>query len=104
MVGGGGVRGRTRTSTWGTRTSQKVLEDGSKWPFKTHRWNEWIQTDKDESNVQLNVTLRGKMGRAVVKFFEGEQTRKGMLRYLKTYFSIYHRRYASSMGTMPFLP
>ena len=65
--------------TWGIRTSLKVLEDGSKWPLKTHRWNEWIKADKEEQKVQLNDSIRGKMGKAVVRFFEGEQNRKGTL-------------------------
>ena len=65
--------------TWGTRTSLKVLEDGSRWPYKTHRWNEWEKTERDELKVNLNDFMRGKMGKAVVKFFEGERSRKGIL-------------------------
>ena len=65
--------------TWGTRTSMKVLEDGSRWPLKTHRWNDWCRSERNEAKIHLNDFMKGRMGKAVVKFFEGEKDRRGIL-------------------------
>ena len=73
-----GMSGPPCFQTWGTRSSMKVLEDGSAWPFKTHRWNEWRETEKSEK-LHLNDKMRGKMGQAIVKYFQSENDRKGIL-------------------------
>ena len=65
--------------TWGTRTSKKVLEDGTSWPFKTHRWSEWRRSEPTEDKLHLSDPMRIKMGKFVVKFFKGELERKGPL-------------------------
>ena len=65
--------------TWGTRTSRKVLQDGSSWPFKTHRWNEWRQSESVEDKLHLSDPMRVKMGRSVVNFFQGQLERYGPL-------------------------
>ena len=68
-----------RFQTWGVRSSYKVLQDGSKWDFKTHRWNEWRQTEPDDDKLHLADKMRVKMGKSVVKYFEGERERNGPL-------------------------
>ena len=41
--------------------------------------HEWRQTEPDWDKLHLNDAMRAKMGRTVVKFFEGELERKGPL-------------------------
>ena len=65
--------------TWGTRTSQKVLEDGSAWPIKTHRWNEWRHSEPVHDKLHLTDTKRIKMGKSVINFFQGQLERYGPL-------------------------
>ena len=74
-----GMSGPPCFQVWGTRTSRKILEDGSSWPMKTHRWNEWRVMDKKEDMLHLNDKMRARMGQAVVKYFDGETKRKGVL-------------------------
>ena len=74
-----GITGLPSFQTFGTRKSKKVLSDGSSWDFKTHRWNEWRWSEPHSDKLHLNDTMRGKMGRSVVKKFEGEIKRKGHL-------------------------
>ena len=47
--------------------------------MKTHRWNEWRVMDKKEDMLHLNDKMRARMGQAVVKYFDGETKRKGVL-------------------------
>ena len=63
----------------GVRSSYKVLQDGSKWDFKTHRWNEWRQSEPVDDKLHLADKMRIKMGKSVVKYFEGERERNGPL-------------------------
>ena len=46
---------------------------------KTHRWNDWRATETDHDKLHLKDSLRAKMGKSVVKFFQGELDRKGPL-------------------------
>jgi hypothetical protein len=64
-----------RFNTWGTRTSTKELEDGSKWEMKTHRWNEWRSSETRGDKLHLSDKMRVKMARQVIRYFEGEVAR-----------------------------
>ena len=65
--------------TWGARKTTKVLADGSCWEFKTHRWNEWRQSEARGDMLHLGDKNRIKMGRSILNFFQGELDRKGPL-------------------------
>ena len=73
-----GMSGPPCFQTWGARSSRKILEDGSSWPFKTHRWNDWREEEKAEK-LHLVDKLRAKMGQTIVKYFKSEAERKGIL-------------------------
>ena len=45
----------------------------------THRWNERRSTEADADKLHLCDRMRAKMGKSVVKFFEGMRERKGPL-------------------------
>ena len=45
--------------------------------FKTHRWNDWRATEARDDKLHLSDRMRVKMGRQVIKFFEGEYERNG---------------------------
>ena len=67
-----------RFHTWGTRTSTKVV-DGVQREFKTHRWNDWRQSEARDDKLHLSDRLRVKMGKQVVRYFEAEFERNGPL-------------------------
>ena len=60
---------------YGVRKNTKVLEDGSKWEFQTHRWNEWRHSEARDDKLHLVDKLRVKMGQSVIKYFEGTMSR-----------------------------
>ena len=68
-----------RFQTYGVRKNTKVLKDGSKWDFQTHRWNEWRQSEARDDKLHLVDRQRVKMGQAVVKYFEGSMARRNPL-------------------------
>lgn len=74
-----GIVGVPNFSTWATRKTTKVLADGSRWEFKTHRWNEWRQSEARHDMLHLNDAHRIKMAKFVMNFFQGELERKGLL-------------------------
>lgn len=61
--------------TWGTRS----WKDWSGRVRMTHRWNEWRATEPDSDKLHLSDKMRAKMGKSVVKFFEGQFERNGPL-------------------------
>ena len=61
--------------TWGTRS----WTDDWGQVRMTHRWNQWRSSEAVDDKLHLSDNLRAKMGKAVVKFFEGELERKGPL-------------------------
>ena len=65
-----------RFHTWATRTTTREV-DGVVREFKTHRWNEWRATETREDKLHLSDKMRVKMGRQVIKYFEGEYERNG---------------------------
>ena len=60
---------------WGNRT----WRDRAGGFRQTHRWNDWRSTEAVNDKLHLKDSLRAKMGRAVVRFFQGELDRKGPL-------------------------
>ena len=62
--------------TWGTRS----WRDWSGRVRVTHRWNEWRSSEEDADKLHLCDRMRAKMGRSVVKFFEGQLERNGPLK------------------------
>ena len=64
----------------GTRTTTRRV-DGSQQVFKTHRWNEWRQSEPRHDMLHLADHLRIKMGKQIVKYFEGENGRHGHINY-----------------------
>ena len=61
--------------SWGTRSWQD-------WYGRvrvTHRWNDWRSTEADADKLHLCDRQRAKMGKSVVKYFEGLRERKGPL-------------------------
>ena len=60
-----------RFQTYGVRKTTKVLKDGSKWDFQTHRWNEWRQSEARADKLNLVDKQRVKMGQAVITFVQG---------------------------------
>ena len=60
---------------WGTRT----WTDNWGQVRRTHRWNDWRASEPDHDKLHLKDSLRAKMGKSVVKFFQGELDRKGPL-------------------------
>ena len=69
------VVGVPNFQTWGTRSWQ----DWAGRVRVTHRWNEWRSSEPNEDKLHLCDKMRAKMGKFVVKFFEGELERKGPL-------------------------
>ena len=65
-----------RFHTWGTRTTTKEV-DGVVREFKTHRWNDWRAAEARDDKLHLSDRMRVKMGRQVIKYFEGEYERNG---------------------------
>ena len=45
---------------------------------RVHRWNEWQEYEYEEKK-HLSDKMRVKMGQYVVKYFQGERLRKGVL-------------------------
>ena len=60
---------------WGTRT----WTDNWGQVRRTNRWNDWRASEPDHDKLHLKDSLRAKMGKSVVKFFQGELDRKGPL-------------------------
>ena len=56
----------------GVRKTKKWYEDGSFIHFKTHRWEAWRATEPIHDLLHLNDQMRIRMGRGVVRYFEGE--------------------------------
>ena len=54
-----------------------TLGTGTDRVFKTHRWNEWRQSEPRDGMLHLSNKNRVKMGKQLVKFFVGEQERFG---------------------------
>ena len=72
---GHNVTGVPSFQTWGTRS----WTDWSGQVRKTHRWGEWRGSEPDADKLHLSDKMRAKMGKSVVKYFEGELERKGSL-------------------------
>ena len=64
----------------GTRTTTKRV-NGTQQVFKTHRWNEWRQSEPRHDMLHLGDQMRVKMGKQILKFFEGENGRHGHINY-----------------------
>ena len=64
----------------GTRTTTKRVK-GVRQEVKTHRWNEWRQSEPRHDMLHLNDKMRVKMGRQVVRYFEGEHERHGIINW-----------------------
>ena len=60
----------------GVRKTKIWHSDGSWSDFKAHRWQEWRRTEPDHDKLHLNDRLRMRMGRMVVRYFEGEMERE----------------------------
>ena len=69
-----------RFNTWGTRTTSRMV-NGVEREFKTHRWNEWRSSEPRNDMLHLSDKMRVKMGRHVIRYFEGEFQRDGPIRY-----------------------
>ena len=69
-----------RFHTWGTRTTTRMI-GGVKQVVKAHRWNEWRQSEPRHDMLHMTDKMRVKMGRQVVRFFEGEHKRHGIINY-----------------------
>ena len=54
---------------------------GVKQIVKSHRWNEWRQSEPRHDMLHMNDRMRVKMGRQVVRYFEGEHERHGIINY-----------------------
>ena len=48
-------------------------------PYKIHQWSQWRQSEPVEDMVHLRDYWRVKIGAAVVRHFEGEFERGGIL-------------------------
>ena len=64
----------------GTRTTKRMV-NGNWQMFKTHRWNEWRKSEPKHDMLHLSDQLRVKMGKQIVKYFEGENDRHGHINY-----------------------
>ena len=69
-----------RFHNYGTRTTTRVV-DGTRQVVKTHRWNEWRASEPRHDMLHLSDSMRVKMGRQVLRFFEGENGRHGHINY-----------------------
>ena len=69
-----------RFHLFGTRTSRRLV-NGVHQIFKTHRWQEWRSSEPRHDMLHLSDKMRIKMGRQVIRFFEGENERHGHINY-----------------------
>ena len=69
------VIGLPNFQTWGTRS----WHDWAGQVRQTHRWNEWRSSEPDHDKLHLSDKMRAKMGKVVVKLFQGVLERKGPL-------------------------
>ena len=67
-----------RFNIWGTRTTKRYVE-GTQMEFKTHRWNEWRVSEPAGDKLHLCDKMRVKMAKYVIKYFESEREKKGVL-------------------------
>ena len=63
-------------NTLGVRRTKLWYEDGSWRNVLQHRWNHWRASEAVSDKLHLVDGLRVKMGRMVLKYFEGEMTRE----------------------------
>ena len=73
-----GIHQVPRLNIWGTRTSKKYI-DGTQVEFKTHRWNEWRESEPAHDKLHLCDKMRVKMAQYVIKYFQAEREKKGPL-------------------------
>ena len=69
------VVGLPNFQTWGPRS----WHDWAGQVRQTHRWNEWRNSEPDADKLHLSDKMRAKMGKVVVKLFQGMLERKGPL-------------------------
>ena len=67
-----------RFHRFGVRTGRKYV-NGESVPMHVHQFKRWRQSEPISDMVHLNDTWRIRLGRAVVKFFEGELKNRGVL-------------------------
>ena len=63
-------------NTLGVRRTKLWYEDGSWRNILQHRWNHWRASEAVSDKLHLVDGLRVKMGRMVLKYFEGEMVRE----------------------------
>ena len=63
-------------NTLGVRRYKKYYDDGSWRMVVHHRMNQWSQTEPRHEKLYLGEALKIRMGKMVVKYFEGEISRE----------------------------
>ena len=67
-----------RFHRFGVKTGRRFA-DGTPVAYKVHQWNQWRQTEAVDNMLHLNDEWRIRMGGAVVRHFNGELQREGVL-------------------------
>ena len=64
---------------FGVRTTRGRIGDGPLTSIQSHQFSQWRQSKLTRDMVHLNDRWRVRMGQAVLRHFEGEYTRNGVL-------------------------
>ena len=67
-----------RFHRFGVKTGRRFV-GGTPVAYKVHQWNQWRQTEAMDNMIHLSDEWRIRMGGAVVRHFNGELQREGVL-------------------------